>query len=522
MNIYGKTSTLIAACMALTMGVGMAVVYQWYAAEQEKTQTLEERLALLSQQEKRSAVMQRVNEQMEEIANQERRISDEQRIKAEQQTAVAEQMRRNAEEERQNALEAEHRAVEASKVAMSERAIAEQQRSNAEYQKRVADTLSYITLARQLGDVSIKESESGNQELARLLAYASQLFTTRYKGDIYTSSVYQSLVIASQSKQQWSMQKGAIYDLAFYNDKDNTFVTCSSYGEMMRHRQKGDKIANEVLINNSSYDLRDVYIDREREDVYAISRTGHFIIVSKNGNKLELQVTDIGALQKLEVAGKQVLLLGEKGMALVDTEHRSIVRTKPFTFKSVSISRADNYPCIFDDNGRMHVVKSIDRIESTKLPFKGQVTAYASSKSSKIQTYGMSDGSIYYVNPQGQMQKMTGHRSRVTKIKIIGWRIYSASYDGRINLWMADQPKIEPMTIITTNGWIMNFTFDEKKEYLWCGDQKGTLTQSLISVPRMRTMLKDKIKRNLTREEWDYYIGRNIPYEAFIGKEVRP
>ena len=134
----------------------------------------------------------------------------------------------------------------------------------------------------------------------------------------------------------------------------------------------------------------------------------------------------------------------------------------------------------------------------------------------------MSDGTINYVNPKGQIQKMVGHRSRVTKIKIINYRIFSASYDGRINLWLADQPKIEPMTIITTNGWIMNFTFDEKKEYIWCGDQKGTLTESVISVPMMRKMLKDKVKRNLTQEEWDYYIGRNIPYEPFIGKEARP
>ena len=510
MRIFGKTSTFVASCIALVMGIGLVVAWQKYAEQAEKTRQLEEQLAILTKQEKQSVVMQRINAQMEEIANQERRISDEQRIKAEKQTAVAEQMRRNAEEERQNALEAEHRAVEASKVAKNERVIAEQQRANAEYQKRVADTLSYITLARQLGDVSIKQSESGNMELAQLLAYASQLFTTRYKGDVYTSSVYQSLFIASQSKQQWTMHKGSIYDLAFFNDTDNHFVTCSSYGELMKHSLK-----------DNAYDFRDVYIDREKSVIYAISRSGSFIIKSKDNN-MELLVNDIGPLQKMEVAGKQVLLLGEQGIAEVDTENRTIARSRPFSFKSVSISRADNYPCIFDNKGRIHIVKSYDQIESKKLPFKGQVTAYASSKSSNIKAYGMSDGTIYYVNPKGQIQKMVGHRSRVTKIKIINYRIFSASYDGRINLWLADQPKIEPITIITTNGWIMNFTFDEKKEYLWCGDQKGTLTESVISVPMMRKMLKDKVKRNLTQEEWDYYIGRNIPYEAFIGKEARP
>jgi hypothetical protein len=34
--------------------------------------------------------------------------------------------------------------------------------------------------------------------------------------------------------------------------------------------------------------------------------------------------------------------------------------------------------------------------------------------------------------------------------------------------------------------------------------------------------LKSLLKRNLTREEWNFYIGQNIPYETFIGKEAHP
>lgn len=519
MKIYGKISTLIAAFIALLMGTGLVVVYQQFADEQEKTLQLEEQLAVLSKQEKRSAVMQRINAQMEEIANQERRISDEQRIKAEQQTAVAVQMRQNAEVERQNALEAEHRAVEASNVAMSQRGIAEQQRANAEYQKRLADTLSYTMLARQLGEESIKQAESGNQDLSCLLAYASQLFTMRYKCDVYTSSIYQSLVVASQSMQQWSIFKGDVYDVDFFGDEKH-FVSCSSYGELMEHWLKDGKITTRELLNNSTYDFRDVFVDRSKKTIYAVSRPGQIVIFGNNLKK-ELSVQNIGALQCLEPIGDQMLLFGERGMALFDTDKQAITQTHTFSFKSVVVSRYENYPCVFDNQERMHMVKGIDKIETSKIPVKGQVTAFASSKSSNIRTYGMSDGSIYYVNPQGLIQKLTGHRSRITKIKIIKWRIHSSSYDGKINLWMADQPKIEPMPIVTTNGWILNFTFDEKKEYLWCGDQRGTLTESLISVPMMRQLLKDKIKRNLTREEWDYYIGRNNPYEPFIGKEAR-
>ena len=52
-----------------------------------------------------------------------------------------------------------------------------------------------------------------------------------------------------------------------------------------------------------------------------------------------------------------------------------------------------------------------------------------------------------------------------------------------------------------------------------CSDQKGNITESLISIPMMRQMLKNRLKRNLTQEEWNYYIGKNIPYETFIGRK---
>ena len=78
------------------------------------------------------------------------------------------------------------------------------------------------------------------------------------------------------------------------------------------------------------------------------------------------------------------------------------------------------------------------------------------------------------------------------------------------------------MTLFTTRGWIINFTFDLKKNGVWSGDQNGNLTEALISVPQMQQRLQSKLKRNLTREEWNFYIGRNVPYEEIKGKEAKP
>ena len=120
------------------------------------------------------------------------------------------------------------------------------------------------------------------------------------------------------------------------------------------------------------------------------------------------------------------------------------------------------------------------------------------------------------------MQKLLGHRSRISKIKIVGWQVYTASYDGTLRLWLADHLKIEPMTIIKTRRWIMNFTFDDEKNDIWVCDQGGHLTKAFIAVPLMGQRLKSMLTRNLTRNEWNYYMGKRIPYEEFIGKEVKP
>ena len=120
MNKVNKILLAIAAAciVALTVVVIKGIKAQDLLATQN--QELQEQLEMLSKEEKRSAVMQRVNAQLEEIANEERRISDEQRDAAERQTEVAEEMRRKAELERQNAVVAEQRALEASDVAQSQ------------------------------------------------------------------------------------------------------------------------------------------------------------------------------------------------------------------------------------------------------------------------------------------------------------------------------------------------------------------------------------------------------------------
>jgi hypothetical protein len=504
----------------LLAGTSATSLIGWQA-ERQRVKELEDIVSELEQQEKRSAIDRSVSSQMEEIAFEQKIISDEQRENALQQTRVANEMRERSEIERQNAIAAERSAVasekkalEASALAENQRQIAEHQRIQAELSKRIADTLSYVALARSLGSLSSTQAQLGNTELADLLAYSSYHFINRYRGDVYTPAIFQSLTTASQSIRSWPKHNGALMKSAFMSEKDNRMITVSSYGQIMSHKKVGEELQSQILLSDNIYDFRDLII--ENEVIYAISRSGYLVILD-HGNTSVLPLPNLDfPMHITTIDNNNLLLVGDHGIAQYDKQRKMVVNTCEFDYKITCVSRYDNHPLLFDDKERQHLVKDFHNLETSNVSFKGRVTAFASSKSSKQRVYGMSDGTIYLYNERtGKTTKLEGHLSRISKLKLDRMSLYSSSYDGTLKLWNTGSEKIEPITLVSTNSWIMDFNFDSSKQYAWIGDQNGYLSEVLMSVPMMVEKINKKLTRNFTPEEWNYYIGKNVPYETF-------
>ena len=518
-----KKNLLISAVALALLLVAVVSGIGWYVTD-TRVKALESQLAELRRQEKRSAVLQSVSAQMEEIAFQQKEISDEQREEALQQTRVANEMRERSEEERQNAIIAqqqamasERKALDAYEQAQYQRERAEQQRMQAEYSKHVADTLSYVALGRTLGSLSLSQYQAGNKDMANILAFAACLYTSRYHGDIYNPTVYQALSLCSQSKSEWSRQEGVVRDLEFMPKSDNELVTAGSYGEVMYHVRDGNNLKSKSLLKDSRYDFRDVYIYPDNKNIYAVSRTGDlFIQTSKGSRILPLPTMEHPmAIEPMEDQ-KHLLIVGERSLAKLDMTTNTITGSQMLDFNVTFCSRYDYAPMIFDDRGKMHIVRDLNRLISRKVPIVGKVTAYASSKSTGFEAYGLDNGTIFLLDKQKNIRRLISHRSRVSKIKINGSRLYSSSFDGKVCLWMTNKEKLEPMPLVNTNSWIMFFTFDPSKNYLWTAGQKGNISEVLISNQLMFDKLQKKLIRDLTQEEWNYYIGRNVPYESFL------
>ena len=508
---------------ALLAGAAVTGLSGWYY-EHQKVGDLEAQMEVLKLQEMRSAVDRSVSKQMEEIANEQREVSDEKREEALLQTRVANEMRIRSEVERLNALEAEQKALasekkarEASLIAEDERKIAEHQRIQAEMSKSVADTLSYIALGRSLGSISAIQYQAGNHDIANLLSYASYLFTQRYKGDIYYPAVFKSLMESSKSISTWSEHRGAVMNLECVPNELNKIISVSNYGEILLSERHSDKLKITTLFKDKNFDFRDLYIDQDSRNIYAINRNGHLVVIFK-----DLKTIKIIPLEKMvhpmrlqNINERNLFIIGEQSIAVFDMKRNIVNVTKQLPFKVTLASRKAKLPLLFDDKGNMHLIKGPESFVTEAVPAQGKVTAYCESKNTGYEAFGMSDGTIWLKNG-GKMQKLVGHSSRVSKMKLNGRRLYSASYDGKVNLWITDRGKVEPMQLISNGTWITHFNFDSTKNTFWLGDMKGDLKAVNISIPLMISEIKKRIKRNFTQEEWNYFIGPNVPYEAFI------
>lgn len=540
--------------LGLAIGVGVLTVKYQYA--NNEIAQLKTQLKQQKESEKRAMIVKSISSQMEEIAYSQKEISDEQRIKAEHQTQIATQMRNRSEIERQNALKAEQqamlakqKAVESSQIAERERQQAEQQRSlaenrrlQAEYSMRVADTLSYLSLARSLGSMSTTQFRSANYELAALLASSAYEYFNTYGGNVYQPAIYQPLSLSCKSTNSWNEHEGALCCIAVDPNQNGRFVTVGSYGQVFLNHLSGEKLEQTPIVKNSDYDFRDACIDHDG-NIYAVSRTGDLMIKgcanndkkksssSVTHNKDVLKIIPIdGAKNLLRVIldNGNLLLVSERQIATFDLANGLITAQQPLHFTVTAVGQKNDDILLFGDNNNYYVLQEskiydknslqgnsltpmkmrlFGNLVKTNLPVSGIVTAYAYDSHRHTQAFGMKTGEIYIYDATGNIRHLVGHRSPISQLDFRDGRLYSSSLDGTVDFWNPTDQKPEPMTIVTSNSWIRCFSLDLSHDYIWAGTQDGTLMQTLISAPKMYQKVKAALKRTYTSEERKMYLN---------------
>ena len=536
-------------------GIAVAVAYNVGKGQKEvQLSELTEEVERLRAGEQEAAVVKRVSQQMEDIAYQQKAISDEQRDRAEEQSILATQNAERAEKESHAAREAEQKANAAAEEAKKERAnaeeqqkIAEEQRDEATHAKNVADTLNIRTQARTLGITSQVRRESGDPEVADLLAYTSWYFLKNYRGNQYFSDTFKALMQAVGDPKRYRMrQNSAVSAISQVPGKVRQCVIVSNYGEveLLTANASGPnsgRITSYTLLNNTAYDFRDVLATSQC--VYALTLKGTLCVIGYQGGLSTVLLPEdnymkiIGVGNKLLLAGHQSLCWYESGKVSAPIRLPKVLST---------LVKRNNRICLFYADGGYAEMNLAGDVETKKPLVRGVVTAAHYDEAFECLLLGMKDGTVYPINKYNrEVATMAAHRSKCASIAMQGTTVVTGGYDKMVYVWHMDnlrfasgldfREEIKAATVSATrlrnkkeiqaewlvpvdlnySGWTLSVCGDYDKKSVWVGTSNGNVIFQNVLADDMAQQLHRRINRNLTQNEWTRYVGSSIPYMRF-------
>ena len=494
--------------------IALAVVaYKQHQDNEELESELGELRSRIGHYEERdgnSYVVERISKQMEDIAYQQMDISNKRREEALYQMKVADEMRGKAESEQRKAQEFAATAVEARNMAEEQREYAVGMQLRAEHSRNVADTLSYIALGRSLASLSSTQYLAGNKDASALLAYTAWKFTKDYKGNVNIPVIYKSLSQNSGSFTSSLVHKGGVSRICALNDKGD-YVSVSRYGEITQWNYASGKWNKELLASNSLCSYRDVCIDDDGV-IYALSYNG--LLQSVVGKQVSQPISlpeSKGWSRVIPIGNNQILLSSASSLYLFDTVSRSVVASIQVPQEITSLGKKDDRIMVFGKNGGIWSIGKDAKLRAEEINLRGVVTAFTFDDEKNLSAIGLENGDIVVIDANGNSRgKLVGHSSRVTDLHFVGNFLFSSSYDRVVNIWDVNATNGEAVSIKDFTSWVYCICSNDKKA-LFIGEQSGKVSRIVVSPSEMAKTIHSNLKRDFTDDEWEYYVGKNVP-----------
>ena len=566
MKISKSTIIWLSACVLLCIGA----YFLGTSVSDNVNEALTDELAALEANEADAAVTKRVSQQMEEIAYQQKAISDKQRDRAEEQSQLAIRMRKHAESESMAARQAERAAVVAAKeadyqrksaqqnlfLAEEERAkaqlhqrVAEEQRDQATHAKSISDTLNFRTLGRTLGVSAITQFENNHKDVANVLAYTSWYYLKKYNANTYKEETFKALGTCSGTQSSTMMRRrGGVTAMAPANN--GRVVAVSDYGEIeifdaTTHNIKSK--SSSVLLQNSQYDFRDVYVDNDK--VYALSLHGPLCIVDIN-RKVE-KSQDLTAVslpaesyQKIKhIPGDLLLIIGKTSLTTYGLKSHRVSPLIDLGKELSATAVRKGKLCLFYKDGSYAEMDGDGKLTQKKPLVKGVVTEAYYDEGMGCLFLGKKNGEIDIVNKYDEyVTTLYGATGRICSMTTVGEILISGSYDKCMHIWNLPMMYLDGNTSFSdaiskrkkditsseqnkqalSNEWVIPVIYKYSgwpyslyncgNNDILVGTSSGQIQQMNVMVDDMASKVKAKIARSLTQDEWNQYIGVNVPY----------
>ncbi len=491
--------------------------------------------------------------------------ADRQRDIAERQTALAKQRQKEvesanaqladalvaakkaqayAEEQFQEALRQERLAIAAQGKEREAREEAVQQTIVARSERDRANRLLYLSVAQSMEAKSVTMDD---KDLAGLLAMQGYLYHSQYGGNKYNPYVFRGLYysIAKLSENFNYNQiripgnlKNKMFALAV-SKTGSTFYTTGNDGRIF----KGDyqKLSADQLIDFNPFPNR----------VLALSVDEKYLVNGSDSSSLQIFKLDQPGEKPAVATGHKgfvndiKFLPDNSGFISVGFDHTvrftnhltgqgRILAKLPYLLKSIDISHDGNWMAGVAASGQLIMLNLNDNTYSLKFDEsvnKIRVLSIAFHPTSPILAYGTEfldnsnkekpqvKGSVKTFNYQTMelLKELGGHSAGVMDVEYSpdGLLLASAGLDRKLQMWVVDHEEEDlPVVMDINNSNIWKLTFTKGSHYLLASCNNGEIRVWQTDPKVLAEQICPKLKRNMSKEEWEIYVGNGIGYES--------
>ena len=124
---------------------------------------------------------------------------------------------------------------------------------------------------------------------------------------------------------------------------------------------------------------------------------------------------------------------------------------------------------------------------------------------------------IWDIRTNSITEELRGHTARISDIDFSynGELMASSSWDGSVRLWyMHNLTELPVILQDNHDSYVWDVDFSPDDEYLIVGTRDKKIKRWAVDAQIYADQLCGKISRNMTEDEWERFVGNNIPYRS--------
>ncbi|MCX2742685.1 High-affnity carbon uptake protein Hat/HatR [Mangrovivirga sp. M17] len=514
-----KRRLILARIVALVLGLGIvvALLFLLYAEHQRREADIQ-RAEAAKQKEvaEKQANIAKVNEKK---ALEESQRAEEQRLIAEQETQRALKNERLAQTQMVIADRERRRAIEQTLVADSARKVA-----MTEEQK--AYRLRMLSIAKSMAIKSVQLTDSAKKSLVARQAFN---FYHEYGGKKHDPDIYDGMYYALKAMEEPSYNSLLAHTQnvrSIVTSKDSRFVySAGSDGRIIRWNAENPQQSHDVIAHYPGRINRTLALSKD-ERYLACAGDFNFIEIYDLRNlksdpvKVKTNIREIWYLTFTPVKRGLIASGSDKRVIYWDNEKVTDLLSSDSKINDITLSPDGSKLIVAKNNGE---VTQVDRSNgnSTKVIYKDRknipIITSAYSHNGKFLVFGGEKGevTIQNTNTGAIVAKLSGHQARVNNITFShdDKRLATGSFDKTVRLWNMDNLFDPPIVLRDHEDWVWSIQFTPDNNYLLAGCRDHLIRLWPTQTKLMARKLCEKLKRDMTEQEWESYVGEDIPYE---------